>query len=277
MSDFEFLQNPTSKKWIVSAPRRAQRPDEAKGTEGTCPFCPGKEGEETEVYRVGGKTGDSNWQVRVLPNKYPFAPIHEVIVHSQDHHKNFGELETLQVELILKVYKDQFIKYKDKGQVYIFHNRGEAAGESLTHPHSQLAVIPSSIELEIPALEYISQNTTQGIKIQTFILFCPLTSQWPDEVWIVPSPNENSSNLSFADITDQEIKDLSQVLTKLVQVLEKKLGKEFPYNFYIYPGKNWYLRLIPRIKSLGGFEIGTNVFVNTEDPRETIKFLKENF
>jgi UDPglucose--hexose-1-phosphate uridylyltransferase len=54
-------------------------------------------------------------------------------------------------------------------------------------------------------------------------------------------------------------------------------GHEFPFNFYISPRKEWYLRIIPRIKTLGGFELGTGVSVNTQDPRETIKFIKEHF
>ena len=50
-----------------------------------------------------------------------------------------------------------------------------------------------------------------------------------------------------------------------------------PFNFYIYPQQDWYLRLIPRLKTLGGLEIGTGIFVNTQDPNETISFIKEHF
>jgi len=66
MSDFEFLQNPLSKKWVILSPRRAKRPDIAHGIEPVCPFCPGKESEEKEVYRVGGEVRDSNWQEIVI-------------------------------------------------------------------------------------------------------------------------------------------------------------------------------------------------------------------
>jgi len=37
------------------------------------------------------------------------------------------------------------------------------------------------------------------------------------------------------------------------------------------------LRLIPRAKTLGGFEIGTGIFINTQGPEETIEFIKEHF
>lgn len=272
MSDFKFIEDKLSGRWVISAPRRARRPDSAKGTASSCPFCPGKEGEEQELYRIGGEVGDSNWEVRVVPNKYPFAPIHEIVIHSQDHHKNFGELPDSQVELIFKAYRQRFQTHKDAGQVYIFHNRGEVAGESLPHPHSQITVIPQNVKLNIPV---IPENEGEVINTKFFSIFCPLSSEWPDEVWLAPS--EKSANQKFTDITDQEISDFAGSFNKLVQIMDLRHGNEFPFNFYIYPGQNWYLRLIPRLKTLGGFELGTGVFVNTQDPRETIGFLKEHF
>ncbi len=277
--DFKFLQNPVSGKWVISAPRRADRPDSVKDTAKICPFCPGREKDEREVYRVGGQEGDNNWQIRVLPNKFPFAPIHEVIIHSPDHHKNFGELPASAVELILETYRQRYQTLQNSGQVYIFHNRGEAGGESLPHPHSQLAVIPENIKLDIPPLNLEDfANEEQRIETPYFLLFCPKTSQWPDETWAVPKSSKFKVQSSkFGDITDEQIADLANILSRLVQIMSKRHGQEFPYNFYISPGSDWYLRLIPRIKILGGFEIGTGVFVNTTDPKDTLKFLISNF
>ena len=277
--DWQFLQNPISKKWVILAPRRSKRPDQAKGA-APCPFCPGREKDEQEVYRVGGQSGDSSWQIRILPNKFPFAPIHEIIIHSPDHHKNFGELPLHQVELIMKTYRQRYQTHRDKGQVYIFHNRGEAGGESLPHPHTQLAVVPFEVSMDIPALDPSSSlgvGPGQEEQIQAltdyFYLFCPKTSQWPDEAWIVPK----GRGKIFGDTSDGEVADLAYTIQRLVQIFNLRHGHEFPFNFYIYPGKDWYLRLIPRIKSLGGFEIGTGVFVNTQDPKETIRFIKDHF
>jgi len=53
--------------------------------------------------------------------------------------------------------------------------------------------------------------------------------------------------------------------------LQRVLGADFPFNFYIYPGGDWYLRLIPRVKTPGGFEIGTGILVNTTDPKQATK------
>ena len=47
--------------------------------------------------------------------------------------------------------------------------------------------------------------------------------------------------------------------------------------FISIPMADWYIRIIPRVRVLGGFEVGTNVFVNTQAPIETMNFLKEHF
>src|SRR3989344_6798196 len=101
MADFKFVQNSLTKKWIILSPRRAKRPDVAHGAEPICPFCLGREKEEPSVYQIPPLQSvipnsfrdlnqESNemlkqvqhdnkneWQVRVINNKYPFAPIHE--------------------------------------------------------------------------------------------------------------------------------------------------------------------------------------------------------
>lgn len=309
MLDFTFLQNPLSKKWVILAPRRAKRPDVASGMEPSCPFCTGREVQEEELYRVPATDPHSpDWLIRVLPNKFPFAPNHEVIIHSPDHHKNFDELALQQVELILQTYRLRYNTHKEKGQVYIFHNRGEAGGESLPHPHTQLAVVPFEVKTDIPRLDPnaselvspqpISLGEPKGpsfagpsgpdgnasgasgpsvssgsLESGAFYLFCPKTSQWPDEVWIAPKVRGRV----FGEITDEEIKDLASILQRLIRIMDLRHNNQFPFNFYIYPGGDWYLRIIPRLKSMGGFELGTGIFINTQDPQETLRFIKEHF
>lgn len=273
MADYTFLQNPISKKWIISAPRRAKRPDVANGTEPACPFCTGREGREEEYYRVGGEKGDQNWKVRVIPNKFPFTPYHELVLSSPDHHLNFSTFSLDQISLIFQTFKHRFNEHHHKGQVYIFHNHGQKAGESIPHSHTQIAVIPEKVLLEIPRLQSVSTDLERGIVLNHFTLFCPTVSQWPDEVWIAPHKNGRV----FGEIEDDEITELSDIFSRLVKMMDARHGVEFPFNFYIYPGGDWYLRFIPREKTLGGFEVGTGVYVNTQDPMETLAFLKTHF
>lgn len=230
----------------------------------------GNEDNDPEVYRVGGNPKDSNWEVRVIKNKYPFAPIHEIIVHSPDHHKNIDELPLSHVELLFSTYKHRIAAHEKKGQVYLFHNRGEFAGESIPHPHSQLVVIPKEVHLDIRPLIAPDGET---VETSFFTLFCPKVSQWPDEVWISPKKKKSA----FSKLFEEEIIDLAFVMQRLIQIMSVRHGEAFHFNFYVAPGKDWYVRLVPRKKLIGGFEVGTGVWVNTQDPKETVAFIKAHF
>jgi len=268
--DFKFLKDIKSNSWVILDPKRSIRPNVAKKVVPVCPFCIGNEMSEKEVYRIGGNPGDSNWQIRILNNKFPFAPVHEIIVHSPDHHKNIDELPLSQVELIFTTYVQRAKKYFKKGKVFIFHNRGELGGESIPHPHTQLVVIPNKVTLDIhPVLAAVPNS----VKTSFFEIYAPSLSQWPDEVWIVP----RRKNTYFWEIFEEEKIDLSYVMQRLIQIMSVRHGEDFPFNYYISPNKNWYLRLIPRKKILGSFEVGTNVWVNTQDPSDTMEFLLSHF
>lgn len=322
MADFEFRKHPVTGKPVILAPRRSKRTNMGKKPAEICPFCPGQEDQDGELYRVSAEstkgttstTGsrDSNWAVRVIPNKFPFTPHHELVIHSPDHHKNFDELPFEQVELIFQTYRLRYRAHEKAGQVYLFHNRGHASGESLPHPHTQITVVPNEVKLDILPLDmriytgvqsakFKVQNdgsklksssqkklltfnfeflTTSGkdndcdvLETDHFLVFCPESSGWPDEVWVAPKEQRGE----FGSISDQETTDLAFVVSRLIQIYDLRHGYEFPFNFYIAPGKNWYLRLIPRLKILGGFEVGTNVMVNTQDPKETFAFIREHF
>ncbi|MBI2032422.1 MAG: hypothetical protein HYV38_03750 [Candidatus Levybacteria bacterium] len=267
MPDFNFLKDSRG-RWIISAPKRAKRPNNEEHNS-FCPFCPGMEKKSEEVFRVGNK---EKWSVRVIKNSFPFADIHEVIIHSPDHHKNFDELPLNQNIEIFRTLMNRFSLHKDSGRVFIFHNHGEAGGESITHPHTQLAVIPFDVDAEIPPLPDLSERG-EIKETSQFQIFCPMASEWPDEVWIKPK----REGAFFPDMEEGELSDFSKTVYKILQIFTLRYHHEFPFNFYIYPDSDWYLRFIPRMKVLGGFEIGTKIPVNTQDPKETLEFIKRHF
>ena len=81
----------------------------------------------------------------------------------------------------------------------------------------------------------------------------------------------------FGDSTEEELKDVALAMQKVINILDGRLGEEFPFNFYIYPLYDWYVRIVPRLKVLGGFEIATHVGVVTTDMRETMEHLREHW
>lgn len=269
--EFKFVQNPLTKKYVIIAPKRARRPDVSRGVEPKDPFCPGRENlEPHEVFRLGpGAPFKPTWEVRVVPNKFPFAPIHEIIIHSPDHHENFEDLSFEQVQKIIWVYRTRSQTHEKKGNVYIFHNHGRVGGESLPHPHTQLAVIPQKIPVYT---ERLGEPDNLILRTKFYSLYTPSYSAWPYELWVVPDRRGHK----FSEIQDSELEEFSAIVQKVIQVLRRKFGPEFPYNFYIYPGGDWYWRIIPRSKSIGGFELSSQIFVNTVDPEQAKKYFQKN-
>jgi UDPglucose--hexose-1-phosphate uridylyltransferase len=297
----KFVPDVNTRRWVVIAPSRSSRPqDKDKDIDGeekavtpeeefpekdgyhhsdSCPFCYGNE-ERTppEIYRWGkNDPHDDHWIVRVVPNKYPITDIHEVIVHSPDHVIDIDRFPVEHVEVLYRVYRQRYNELKDRGQVIIFVNVGEDSGASLRHPHSQIVVVPRQINLDVVAIEPIGNIIEEG---ENFNAWSPDFSQWPWEVWIAPKvccqrEHDKGERCYFGGIADEQIPEFSRFVQSMIQ----RLLKRFPgasYNYYIYPGECWYLRLIPRLVHRAGFELGTGLSVNIADPTDVAEELSKN-
>ena len=59
MSEFKYIPIPNFPLWIVSAPKRSHRPHITSGR--SCVFCPGRENEEPDVYRIPEDSKEENY------------------------------------------------------------------------------------------------------------------------------------------------------------------------------------------------------------------------
>ena len=267
-----FVPDTNTLRWVIISPHRALRPGEElkkkREWKRKCPFCPGSPVlAEDEVFRLSA--GGKLWKVLVVKNKYPITDIAEVIILSPDHRKDFDKLSCEHIGYVLQTYRQRYQTHQKTGQVFIFHNFGEKAGASVEHPHSQLIVLPFQIEIRPLKREPVFNVVEEG---EDFIVYCPEFSQWPYEVWITP----RSLGLTFGEITDGEIEELALFLKKTIVSL-KKLFPNLSYNFYIYPGRSWYLRVIPCLVERGGVELGTGIQVNIVDPKQAALEIKQIF
>lgn len=265
-----YVPDIKTQRWVIIAPSRSKRPDNAGGAKPVCPFCVGNEAiTPPEVYRIGGGEKDKpGWEVRVVPNLYPITDIHEVIIHSPSNTDDIELLPLGHVVKILTAYRDRYRAYQQEGHVLIFCNHGLHAGASLVHPHAQLVVLPKQINLDTLSREPIANIVEED----GFVAYCPDFSQWPYEVWIAPKYGGSR----FGDTTDAALPDLARVLKRALGRLQSiyddptlagiHAGIPFGYNFYIYHGINWYIRIIPRFIHRAGFELGTGLNVNVVDP-----------
>ncbi|MCH2113561.1 MAG: galactose-1-phosphate uridylyltransferase [Pirellulales bacterium] len=180
MSLSELRFDPIVGRQVFVAEDRAGRPNDfvqwaksdssfpvADAAVAACPFCAGHE-EQTAGPLLVVPDAHGNWQVRVIPNKYPavtyeaavpersaqvppLPPIqeafgsHEVVIESPRHVYDATELSLNEFVCVLTVYRDRLAHWSADPHIQhvsLFKNVGYAAGASLEHAHSQLMALP---------------------------------------------------------------------------------------------------------------------------------------
>jgi UDPglucose--hexose-1-phosphate uridylyltransferase len=227
---------------------------------------------------------------------------HEVIIESPEHHLDLWQMDLPQIEAVLLAYRDRIIELqRDPRLKYalIFRNHGERAGTSLLHPHSQLIaspVVPLKILLELegvarfqeyeemcPYCEIIRQESGNQMRtvIETdeFISFTSFAGRYPFETWILPK--HHLSNYAhahrhdlkaFAGILRETLERLCTAIPNLsynYALHTSPLGEQDPLSFH------WHLEIFPRITTLGGFELGSELYINSVVPEEAARILRE--
>ncbi len=286
-----------------------------------CPFCPGNERlAPPEILRLGD--GEGPWQVRVVPNKFAALDrdgqltrtvershrvlngvgVHDVIVDTPDHALTTALLTDEQVAQVLRAYKIRFDLLSSDprvAHVIIFKNHGAAAGTSLEHPHSQMIgspVITSHVRgrlyeamrhfdeyRECIFCQVLNEELEEGARIvftsPHFVAMAPFASSTPFSTQIFPRRHM----ASFGDTSDEELRDLAQVLrTVLAKLYVGLQNPDFNYTVRSAPHESagvlyyhWYLSIIPRLTQVAGFELGSGMFINTVLPEAAAEFLRQ--
>jgi UDPglucose--hexose-1-phosphate uridylyltransferase len=163
--------DPLNGRWVTIVSERAQRPSDfaprSTVVDGDpsqpCPFCPGNEG--SSLPALDSVAADGQWQVRVVPNRYPAfhgdtkfvvhhvgpvhvtadaTGIHEVFVYSPDHDSGLQDLDDAHATELMHTLKRRLVDHAASGIRYtqIIVNHGREAGASLSHPHGQILGLP---------------------------------------------------------------------------------------------------------------------------------------
>lgn len=276
-----YLIHPITTLETLIVPSRASRPNAFGRSEATrCPFCPGHERDTPPTVEASPNEGE--WQVRVFPNLYPItsdtlAGRHEVIVDTRVHDQRPHQLPQKQLESLIDVYADRFEESRNQGHAYsvLFKNDGAAAGQSLEHPHTQfigLETLPESI-WKRPAetrCGICTESTEHRLVVSTsgnVICFAPSASRLPFELLIVPADHETDP-ITFLRRRREPIAALLH--RALLAIHEGFAGVAF--NLIIESRasapRHAAISLVPRLTTLGGFELATNMLINVVDSRD---------
>ncbi|MCX7738249.1 MAG: DUF4921 family protein [Hydrogenothermaceae bacterium] len=237
---------------------------------------------------------------------------HEVVVETPDHFKHtqdFDSQEHYQMfytfrERMRALYLDLRIKY-----VHIFKNHGREAGKSLVHSHSQLLalpMIPPRVDIQISQSRSYFRHKERcylcdEIKFELkeikrvvyensdYIAYCPYGSLYPFQIRIAPKHHYHD----FSTIEEVKLRTLGEIMEQVVKRLHKALINP-PFNMVVYTSPpvrdipvypdyfvgiqyfyHWHIEIMPRITTLAGFELGTDIYINPTPPEEAAKFLIE--
>jgi UDPglucose--hexose-1-phosphate uridylyltransferase len=242
---------------------------------------------------------------RLDDGRFPFmggCGAHEVIVESPDHSRLLAQQTVNQIQCVLRTLQ---LRYQDLMRdtrfqtVVIFKNHGIEAGTSLAHPHWQLiatAVVPRLLRLKhFEAGQYFDrtgqclycelaqEELAVGKRIvalnEDFVAFMPFASHMPFETWILPIRHQ----ASFRFVPEAQLASLAAILKRLLLKLHTALNNPaFNLTINDVPRGDeeesyflWHIRILPRLTTSAGFELGSGMAINTVLPEEAAAFLNE--
>ena len=232
----------------------------------------------------------------------------EVVVFTQDRHTSLGALPLERIELLIEVWADRtraLGERKDVEYVFPFENRGVEVGVTLHHPHGQIYAFPfvpplAQAELAAQRSHYgqhgkgllemlIADELRDGRRViyegPRAVAFVPVCARYPYEVWIAPK----RAVASFAELTPDEMVDLSRSLKTVLLKFDRLWDKPFPYvmvwhqapsDGLPHPEAHLHAELYPpyrmpgRLKYLAGTELGAGTFSADTLPEDKARELQ---
>jgi UDPglucose--hexose-1-phosphate uridylyltransferase len=227
---------------------------------------------------------------------------HEVLVESPDHGLFLAQQPIGQVQLVLQTLQSRYRDLMEDRRfqsVMVFKNHGVEAGSSVAHPHWQLIatpVVPRLLRLKhFEASQFFDrtgqclyclireQELAAGKRVlatnSDYVAFMPYASHSPFETWIVPRHH----NCSYTQVSAEHLWTLAELLKAVLWKLHTGLGNP-AFNLTIDDvprGEEhteyflWHIRILPRLTTPAGFELGNGMSINTVLPEDAAAFLSK--
>ncbi|MRR34403.1 hypothetical protein EG829_06840 [bacterium] len=227
---------------------------------------------------------------------------HFLVIETRDHDRVLGELTAVGIRNVLAAYAVAIASLKNNPNnliTLIFKNQGPRAGASQSHAHSQIVgsrIVPSWIRNAMHVQDRYFDDTgccamcriadyetrvRERVISETelTVTLSPYAASAPYEVWIVPKRHV----ACFEDLHKDELDDFAGAMQRILASYIGKLHNP-DFNYFLHsaphpmsgaPFYHLYLQIHPRLSLPGGFEVGTNIPVNTVWPEDAVAVFAE--
>jgi UDPglucose--hexose-1-phosphate uridylyltransferase len=305
-------------QWVVIAGHRQERTYLPPTDQ--CPLCPSTPDRLTEIPAA-------DYDVVVFENRFPSlaqglpaletisGPFVrrpgvgrcEVVCFTSDHEASFAQLTPRRVETVLEAWTDrvrELSQLPGVEQVFVFENRGEEIGVTLSHPHGQIYAFPFVPPRTLRTLRSARRHHDQTgaclfcavieaeraarvrvvAETPRWVAFVPYAARWPFEVHL--SARRHVSDLSALD--DQERGEFAALYLDVLRRFDGVFGTKMPYiaawnqapvrvdrdlaHLYL---QVFSIRRSPgMLKYLAGTESGAGVWINDIAPERAADLLR---
>jgi UDPglucose--hexose-1-phosphate uridylyltransferase len=209
------------------------------------------------------------------------------------HDSSLGEQSVDHIQDLIEVWRDrtdELGRLPNVRYVYIFENRGEAIGVTLSHPHGQIYAypfVPPVMQQELHAHAAHKRKTGRCIycdvlegerggertvlRDDRWIAFVPPFARWPYEVHLAPL--RHRTGLLDLDAADGE--SFARILKGLLQKYDRLFDIPLPYVMAMHlkppgrggPDHHFHVEFYPpnrsrdKLKYLAGSELGAGAFI----------------
>jgi UDPglucose--hexose-1-phosphate uridylyltransferase len=240
---------------------------------------------------------EPDYHIAVFENRFPSYTGDqgraEVVCYTPVHDSSLGQQTVDHIRDLIEVWRDRTqelgalpnVKY-----VYVFENRGEEIGVTLSHPHGQIYAypfLPPVLKRELAAEARHKRKTgrclycdivdreRRGVRVvnadERWIAFVPEFARWPYEVHLAPIAHRGG----FLDLDEDEDISFARNLKMLLQKYDRLFQKPLPYVMAMHqrpPGRghdhhHFHIEFYPpnrtrdKLKYLAGSELGAGAFI----------------
>ena len=328
----ELRHDPLLDEWVVIAAQRQARTHLPAPAD--CPLCPSRSGRSTEIpaedYDVvvfenrfpslstpstpssagaagGGVPGPADGGTAPLFVRRPGVGRCEVVCFTADHHTSFAGLTPRRVEVVLEAWTDrtrELSRLPGVEHVFVFENRGEEIGVTLSHPHGQVYAYPFVPPRAARLLEVARRHRARtgqcvscavvvaesqaGVRVVAetprWVAFVPHAARWPFEVHLCP--RRHVADLVALD--DGERTEFAGIYLEVLRRFDGVFGTQMPYVAawhqapvttgrdlaHLFLQLSSIRRAPDKLKYLAGSESAMGVFINDVVPERAAELLR---